>query len=151
LIKSETQLKSLILLSIADRQAKLLNREKLVREGKVQGLGILADSGKLFNNDKAGKTDFAKWIILRTTINNIVARLFNNLNFSTNKTHPMREVFSSEQAPYFLIGLELSQMPKNQFGGIDSFSNFDPFKAIPSFKPDLQLVKSQFLKWVILL
>lgn len=147
--------------AMADRQTKALEREKMVRTTRAQGMGIIEENRILFeliHSDSPSKNDRDRWIIEKNTVRDLLAKINGGNGFMSGPqiTHPMLEVYAQDYAPYFLLGLTLQQAPKFVAGGsaiikpIDQFDPFVEWQGIVGqpFRPDLNIVRAQLLLWV---
>lgn len=139
--------------AMADRQARVLTREKQVREAKVLALGVIAETRILFNSTKADtelETDRLRWTIER--------QLLSDITNMSSQLSPLAETIESGYVPYYLMGLERSEAPKN-FGFYKGLDAFDPFSPTDEkndnwpagrtpFKPDLEIIKTRVESWI---
>ena len=145
------------------RQNKVLVRRQMIQSARPLGLGTLNEKKVLFDQ---AKLDTQKWIVIRSAIPELLASVgISSSSFvivtaggSPAASSPLLDIYSSDYAPYYLLGLSLAEAPR-QNGAIVPFASFDPFTTanpaipgwpigLPAYKPDLGIVRSQFLAWV---
>ncbi len=150
--------------AMADRQAAVLEREKMVRVAKAQGLGLIAENQSLFDTIEAPNPDklrSKRWNLERTTIRNLASLLLEvprtcSANGGCTPATPLGEIIPSDYAPYFLMGLRRDQCPTDSNGistVIKTFENFDPLTEWPAsapqpFKPELAILGTQLEQWI---
>jgi hypothetical protein len=130
------------------RQAAVLDRDRQVRSARLNGLGIIAENAPVFNRTVGEE---ARWRFQLQVMNSIVGTLLGN------GTGPLADVFGAnpfEQAPWFLIGVADSAIPRDPNTGARRALAAFAWKDIPglvgnsSFKPDLGVVQRNMLEWV---
>ena len=132
----------------ASRQALVLDRDKQVRVARLNGLGIIAENSPIFDRTVG---DEQRWRLQLQVMNAIVGA------FLLNGTGPFADVFGAnpfEQAPWFLIGVPDSGIPRDPNTGARRALAAFAWKDIPglvgntTFKPDLPVVQRNMLEWV---
>lgn len=142
--------------AVASRQALVLDRNRLVQAARVNGLGMIAEAEKIFNTRG---DDEARWNIELQTIKTLVES-FTTMVCTSNPcpTSPLSDAFGSaaaEVAPWFLIGVADSQIPR-EMGSRRSLYNYSYSELVaflnrqPPFKPDLKDLQERMLLWVSL-
>ena len=139
----------------ASRQSSALDRDRLVRSGRSNALGVIAENRALF--DLAGD-DPGRWQIVKQTISTIAAQfLQSNCSNSSCPYTPMGDVLGGSEAgtigQWYLIGVSDDQIPRDQNGkrkSLDSYSwnQIPTVVGDPSFKPNLAVVKGNMFKWI---
>lgn len=136
------------------RIARALEREKMVRSARAQGLGLINERQKLFDAAAASSEGSnAQWLVVRATIRDF-ASFYNSSGYSTSSVpNPLGEVLDNDYWPYFLLGLKRTEVPK---AGKDTeylmpFEQFDPFTKWPRaepYRPSLSPLRENLIVWI---
>jgi hypothetical protein len=126
----------------ADRRSSIFYREASLRSSISRGEGLFAENRPLYNS-AIGNTN--KYKILRSIINKIVDRLDGR-----NGPSPLTDIVTHKEAPYYLLGLDSNQIPRNGNGDPVSWSSFDPFTSWPvgNYNPSYQTLTARYEKWM---
>ena len=129
-----------------DRQSRALQRRSIIQKVRAKGLGILAEKEVFFSKISNPQ---AQWIYLRQAIKELLSAAQSGASVngasSLDGGNPLNESISTDQQAYYLIGVtNCPKDPSNYCVGIETYNPFEN----QAFKPSLDDVKANFLKWV---
>ncbi len=134
----------------ANRQKNVIQRQRSLLVSSLEFHALIEENKALFNK---AVSEQEKYDIIKKTISTITGSASPYSQPTTNGagTNPLSDIYDFNYAPYYLLGLERSEVPSNGFGGFVNFSIFDPFSQwpngpyVPTYSP---LLSNQLQKWI---
>lgn len=132
----------------AGRRSNTFTREASVRSARAKGEGVVSENRPLF--ELAG-TRNGKYDIVKTIVKSLAGPSGGSRFGSSDAATPLSEIYDTNTASYYLIGIERADIPKQGQFEIQ-FDKFDPFTQWPgggAYTPSLQTINSQYEKWLV--
>ncbi len=133
----------------ARRQSLAFSRETMVTRAAKEGSGLIHEYQSIFN---LAATPDEKWSVIRKVITELGQIL---AVVSTPQRHPIFESVPENVFPYYLLGRNKDNFPRNLDGTLKDWANFNALAysdwssngqtPIEAYVPSLEKVEDQFL------
>lgn len=124
----------------AQRQNAVFARETFVRQKEASGLGLIEETRFIFEN---ATNEEDKKAVIRSLIGSLLPWAG-----EMHIKNPFFEIIRDGYSPFYLLGVPDDgniRQPAEAGGG---YHTLDSWPGMATYKPDLDLIKAQYLNWV---